>query len=150
LTEDVKEVLLMNTEQKTKIASLRREGFGYERIAQAVGLTKNTVKSWCRRNNLSGVAMSAAGKTPELIPLFCPTCGKKIDQTPGKRQKRFCSDKCRMTWWNSHQDQITRKAVYSYTCAHCGKPFTAYGNSHRKYCSHACYIADRFGGDPHE
>ena len=22
----------------------------------------------------------------------------------------------------------------------------SYGNKHRKYCSHACYINDRFGG----
>lgn len=42
-------------------------------------------------------------------------------------------------------DIIYRKAVYAYTCAHCGKPFTAYGNKERKYCSHNCYISDRFG-----
>ena len=27
-----------------------------------------------------------------------------------------------------------------------GREFTAYGNSRWKYCSHACYIKDRFGG----
>ena len=25
-----------------------------------------------------------------------------------------------------------------------GSAFTAYGNSHRKYCCHECYIADRY------
>ena len=39
---------------------------------------------------------------------------------------------------------IVQKAVYSYTCIGCGCAFTAYGNDHRKYCSHACYIQDRF------
>ena len=33
----------------------------------------------------------------------------------------------------------------------CGKPFTVYGNSKRKYCSHECYIRNRFkGGDDGE
>lgn len=36
---------------------------------------------------------------------------------------------------------MKRKAVYTYTCPACGKEFTVYGNSHRKFCSHACYIA---------
>ncbi len=65
--------------------------------------------------------------------------------------KDTLSDKCRTVWWNSHPEAVNRKAVYSFTCAHCGKPFTAYGNAGRKYCSHACYIADRYkGGDEHE
>lgn len=33
-------------------------------------------------------------------------------------------------------------AIYSFTCAHCGRPFTAYGNRHRKYCFLAHYITD--------
>lgn len=31
-------------------------------------------------------------------------------------------------------------------CPVCKKPFTVYGNANRKYCSHECYIEDRFGG----
>lgn len=27
---------------------------------------------------------------------------------------------------------------------YCGKAFVAYGNKDRKYCSHDCYIRDRF------
>ena len=26
----------------------------------------------------------------------------------------------------------------------------SYGNKNRKYCSHECYIADRFGGGTHD
>ena len=29
-------------------------------------------------------------------------------------------------------------------CAYCGQPFQSYGNQTRKYCSHECYIHDRF------
>ena len=39
-----------------------------------------------------------------------------------------------------------RKAMYEYTCPTCGSTFYAYGNRSRKYCSHECYIAARFGG----
>lgn len=40
-------------------------------------------------------------------------------------------------------DTVKRKAVYAYTCPTCGSAFTVYGNSHRKYCCHEYYIADR-------
>lgn len=139
----------MNIQQKTEIASLRSKGYGYTKIAQVLGLSKNTVKSYCRRNNLSGEAL--LNGTDMLVPSYCLECGKPIVQTPGRKKKKFCSDECRHKWWNARPERIARKAVYSYTCAGCGKPFTAYGNSRRKYCCHACYIADRFkGGDGNE
>ena len=56
------------------------------------------------------------------------------------------SEKCRNKWWNSNLDKVNRKANYEFICPHCKKPFSAYGNKNRKYCSHACYIEDRFGG----
>jgi len=40
---------------------------------------------------------------------------------------------------------MNRKAVYPVVCAHCARPFESYGNAGRKYCSHGCYIAARFG-----
>ena len=79
----------------------------------------------------------------------CEQCGKPIEQNPGRKRKRFCCDACRNKWWNAHLELVKRKAVYTYTCPTCGKEFTVYGNSHRKFCSHACYIAYRFGGVRH-
>lgn len=141
----------MNTQQKTEIALLRSQGYGYTKIARVLGISKNTVKSYCRRSNLSGAMLEPAADIPVFTTSFCPECGKAVTQTVGRKEKKFCSDECRHKWWNSHPEKITRKAVYSYTCAGCGKPFTAYGNSRRKYCCHACYIADRFkGGDGDE
>lgn len=141
----------MNIEQKNKIASLRKEGYGYSKIAQALGLSKNTVKSYCKRNNLPGIPVETSPDVSEIKLTFCLECGKEISQIPGRKEKKFCSDECRHKWWNARPEKITRKAIYSYTCSGCGKTFTAYGNSHRKYCSHTCYIADRFkGGDSDE
>lgn len=70
-------------------------------------------------------------------------------ENPGRKRKRFCCDDCRNKWWNAHLELVKRKAVYTYTCPACGKKFTVYGNSHRKFCSLACYIAYRFGGVRH-
>ena len=61
----------MNIQQKTEIASLRSQGFGYTKIAQALGLSKNTVKSYCKRNKLSGAALESAADMPILTPSFC-------------------------------------------------------------------------------
>lgn len=139
----------MTNEQKVKITELRTAGFGYANIANALGLTKNQVVSYCHRNGLTGEKSNQPDKP---VVLFCKNCGKPITRTPGRKQVKFCSDECCQSWWNAHPEAVTRRstAIYSFTCAHCGQPFTAYGNRHRKYCSHACYIADCFGGAAHE
>ena len=126
----------MTNQQKEQIRTMRLQGAGYIKIGKALGISDNTVRSFCRRNGLGENAKNT---------LSCKQCGKLIKIIPKQKPKKFCSDSCRNAWWKDHQECITRKAVYEYTCSCCGKPFTAYGNNHRKYCSHSCYIADRFG-----
>lgn len=126
----------MTGQQKEQIRTLRLQGISYVKISKSLGISDNTVRSFCRRNGLGENAKNTAS---------CKQCGKLIKIIPKQKPKKFCSDNCRNAWWNGHQECVTRKAVYEYTCACCGKYFTAYGNAHRKYCSHACYIADRFG-----
>ena len=41
----------MTEEQKEQIKDLRGKGEGYKKIAQYIGLSENTVKSFCRRMN---------------------------------------------------------------------------------------------------
>ena len=115
-----------------EIIEMRRKGQGYGAIAKALNLSINTVKSYCRRNHLTDASV-------------CRQCGAPITQTKGHRRKLFCSDLCRNRWWNSHPELVKRKSERIFTCAHCGKEFTAYG--HRKYCSHACYVKGRFHHD---
>lgn len=136
--------------QKNQIMALRQQGYGYATIAKAVGLKKDTVVAFCRRTGLTGRKASDNSQI-NLDSGFCLQCGSILHQTPGRKRIKFCSDQCRVAWWNSHPEKINRKAIYSFICAHCGKSFTAYGNAGRKYCSHACYIADRYeGGDERE
>jgi endogenous inhibitor of DNA gyrase (YacG/DUF329 family) len=143
----------MTEEQKFQITKLRANGYGYIRVAQVLGISENTVKSFCRRNNLTGKAAVEIPKSQITVDEgihLCMCCGVSVEQNPGKKEKKFCSDKCRMNWWNNNLDKVKRKAMYEYTCPHCGKQFTVYGNSHRKYCSHECYVDDRFGGGQDE
>lgn len=132
----------MTDEQKRKVTVLRQEGLGYTAIAKRMNLSKDTVKGFCRRNGLAG--RRDTGGLPEEER--CRNCGKALRQTEGIKHRVFCCEECRVKWWHEHPDQIKQRAVYSFTCACCGKLFTAYGNSKRKYCSHECYIRNRFKG----
>ena len=78
---------------------------------------------------------------------YCKNCGTVIVQSPKRKKKLFCCDKCRMEWWKNHPERLNRKAVYEFTCPECGNAFTAYGNAGRKYCSYECYIKHRFEAD---
>jgi len=134
----------MNAIQKDHIAKLRKSGETYSLIAATLGLSLNTVKSYCRRNNLS----KGSGNESAMFMInseLCAQCGKSLIHRDKAKPKRFCDDKCRLTWWNHHRDQLTHRTECKLTCARCGTVFHNHGNMSRKYCSHFCYIAHRFG-----
>lgn len=134
----------MTNEQKRKIIELRHKGVSHQVIGNILGISRNTVKTFCRRNSITcGNSDEGCQKDIEGI---CPECGKTAVQSPGRKPKRFCSPECRQKWWNAHPERVGQKAVYKYICPGCGQSFTAYGNSHRKYCFHECYVAARFKG----
>ena len=135
------EELTMTGIQKQRIEYLRGKGESYAAIAADLSISTNTVKSYCRRNNL-GVGYVA--ELPTETDDTCENCGKPLHHTPGSKRKRFCSDKCRLRWWKAHPESMNQKAVYNFTCPNCDIAFSAYGNKGRKYCSHDCYVADRF------
>ena len=122
----------MDQAQKVKIAQMRALGSSYRQIADVLGMSLNTVQSYCRRNGLGGAASVQSGTD------YCPHCGDPVYQTPGAKHKRFCSDKCRMAWWNAHPEAGIRRSVRTCTCGFCGTVFQGYGNRVRKYCSRAC------------
>ena len=127
---------VMTEAEKLKIDGLSSAGLGYRKISVATGLPENTVKSYLSRRG-KAVPKEAEGNR-------CLRCGKDVRQRPGRKKKKFCCDKCRNEWWNSHLKLVKRKAVYSFTCPVCGLEFASYGNNHRKYCSRECYIKGRF------
>ena len=122
----------MTLEEKSKIYQLKKEGYGYKKIASELGISVSSVQSFLKRN-------------PVDIDLLgtCKRCGMTIQSIKGKKRKQFCCDRCRWDWWNSHIKEVNKKAFYTLTCKHCGKEFTAYGNQKRVYCCHNCYIKDK-------
>ena len=150
----------MTVEQKEKIQQMRRDGAGYGQMAASLGVSKETVKSFCRRNPVqtnaqdapvdSAVAAAAAETDRAVEGVVCRQCCKRLIQRPKQKPKRFCSDECRLAFWREHSAQLNKKAVYTIRCAGCGHTFKSYGNKARKYCGHACYIKNRFGGEAYD
>ena len=105
---------LMTKEQKSTILRLRAEGYKYVTIADTIGLSINTVKSYCRRQSATAQADGAP---------CCKQCKKPLVSKKGGKPRLFCSDECRNNWWKHHSSNINRKAYYTKTCAHCGKPY---------------------------
>jgi hypothetical protein len=119
----------MKPEMKNQLKQMRKEGYGYKKIAKELGLTLSVVRYACNKIN-----------DEDLLEGHCEKCGLKIKSIKGKKRKRFCSDRCRWDWWNKHQKEVDKKAFYTHVCKWCNKEFTTYGNKNRVYCSHDCYI----------
>lgn len=128
----------MNSKQKEQITLLRKEGLGYKRISSELGISVNTVKSFCQRQGIT------AKPNQDKTQAKCPVCDKMLECYQGKKKKRFCSTTCRMTWWNCHQSEVNKKAYTEHICKGCEKIFSSYGNNKRQYCSRECYIKSRF------
>lgn len=128
--------------QKQQIQSMRSNGLVFADIANKLHLSVNSVKSYCRRNAIQKQDVTSA---------LCKHCGAVLINTPGHRQKIFCSAACQQKYWWENRNLMQHHALISVTCPACGKSFTAYKGHHRKYCSHTCYIADRYRkADAHE
>ncbi|MBQ9300995.1 MAG: helix-turn-helix domain-containing protein [Clostridia bacterium] len=137
----------MNDTQKAVIIKLRNENQSYTAIAGTLGVSVSAVKGYCQRNGLAGNrTIGVKQEDPPALPAVCLCCGKSLIQREGIKPVKFCSSSCRQSWWNAHPEKVNRKAIYSFNCTNCGKTFSAYGNKNRKYCSHACYIQDRYDG----
>jgi endogenous inhibitor of DNA gyrase (YacG/DUF329 family) len=135
--------------EAAQVKEMRLNGMGYRAIAEALGLSRDIVRNHCKAKGMGGYVAATVKnlKEREVQNGICLCCGEEISQQGNGRPRKFCSEKCRRQWWKTHPEEGNRKAVYTQVCARCGKEFTAYGNSHRKYCSHDCYIRARFGRD---
>ena len=100
---------MMTRDQQEEIRRLRDCGEGYKRIAAMLGLSVNTVKSFCQRDNVKQetgrpddtTAKSCVYTSRENVigESLCLRCGKPIAQIPGRRERLYCSDACRMGYW---------------------------------------------------
>lgn len=133
----------MTNIQKEQIQKMRQEGQSYSKIALNLGISENTIKSYCRRKNLGANKITKQSREQEIHTL-CKHCGKSLMQGTRGQPKKFCSDNCRREWWKINDTKYERKAFYKLKCIGCGKEFESYGNKSRKFCGHTCYINYRF------
>lgn len=81
----------MTNSQKEQIRQLRIKGGSYVVIGEKLHLSKDTIKTFCRRNDIS----SGSSKKSETMSGRCRECGAKLIQTKKRKQKVFCSQSCR-------------------------------------------------------
>lgn len=77
----------------------------YPTIAKLTGLNINTVKSFCKVH-----PVDAADTQPGAVA-FCNECDRPVVIREKRKPRQFCSDACRMKWWNGHRTEF--KEIYS-------------------------------------
>lgn len=117
----------MTQNQIDLIVQMKRVGAGARKIAKSTGFPYETVKSYFRRH-----------RDWDTDQNCCRYCGKPIESKPKCKPRKFCSDRCRLSWWKDHPEQLNRKAFYPKTCPCCGQSYLAYGRPNQKYCSKKC------------
>lgn len=139
--------------QKQKLTEMRESGSTYADISAALSLPIGTIKSYFSRNSASKSLTPAPDiphDKPEIPSGGCKRCGRPLINTPGHRQKTFCSSVCQRKYWQEHRDPMQHSSFITTTCPNCGKRFSDYAGHKRKYCSHSCYITHRYGGASYE
>ena len=71
----------MTNEQRMIVSSLRAQGMGYGAIARKVGISENTVKSFCRRN-----AQKEDKPVTGADEHQCLCCGTPVAQNAGRKR----------------------------------------------------------------
>ncbi len=128
----------MTAQQKEQVTGLRLLGYGYQAIAQQLALSRDAVKSYCARNKI----VPQSGETIDYH--LCPECFSILSHVEGHKKKRFCSDRCRHSWWIKHKTGIGNQEACE--CRQCGKSFYKYRSETKKFCSKECYFQYRYGG----
>lgn len=128
----------MKPEQKRMIEELRNSGCGYKEISEQLQISINTVKSYCKRHELTRM-----GKRNSGTVRFCLQCGNEIKQKQHRKTKKFCSDRCRMIWWREHSSLLRTPSKQTFICPVCHEAFSAYSSTKQKYCSRLCYARSR-------
>ena len=99
----------MTCNQISTILSLRAENYSYAKIAEVLGISPDTVKSYCLRHNIATPAIPRKTKEEKANLMVCRWCGKPISNPWNRVVKRFCSDACR-TKYQNEQKRIKRLA----------------------------------------
>ena len=75
----------MTENQKSLITRLRRTGYGYKAIADAVNVSRDAVKSFCVRNNI----LHETNIKGAVDIDFCPNCYGALEHIDKHKKKRL-------------------------------------------------------------
>lgn len=123
----------MTKAEKNTILMMRKQSKSYKYIADVTGISINTVKLFVLRNLKT---QDGAEIEQDDSCRHCKQCGILLPHTKHCKTKFFCSDRCRIIWWNAHRNLAERASAHQQICAVCGSVFYTY---HGQYCSRACY-----------
>lgn len=78
---------------------------GYKVINNLLGLIRDSVRGFCKRNSLSGDSCVVALNVEEKVKrnVLCDYCENPLKQKSTGRMIRFCCDDCRRKWWKEHK-----------------------------------------------
>ncbi len=122
----------MTKTEQMQATIMRENGYSYGQIANELEISINTIRSFCQRKHLEI-------KDHKDVH-FCKSCGVQLDKT----RRKFCSRKCKTDWWNHHKPET--KGQTEKVCPTCGKTFRFFPSQKRIFCSHPCYIKQKFSG----
>ena len=122
--------------EKQRILNLRLRGFDYAAISHEIQIKPETVRSYCRKVNLTEISKAESTS--------CLFCGKQISQPNRGIIKLYCSERCRSAWRRS--TKTMNEKIYHHIYQGCGKEFDTITNKVQKYCSRTCYQKSRKGG----
>ena len=117
----------MTNVEKNAIISMNEKGMSVTEISEILKI-KNTIKSFLQRKKTADV---------------CLNCGAVLTHIPHKKRKKFCSDKCRMHYWNTHQNGMSHTSAAIIKCEVCGKDVLSYHKKPRRFCSRECAAKGR-------
>ena len=119
------EVDPVTNEQKVEILKLHKQGTGYKAIGRSLGISADNVKKFIKRL-----------KTEDIC--ICLECGSFFSPLPGKKIKRFCSEKCRKKYWQK-KTRTSLKYMVQKVCPECGSSFMTYKYRQGIFCSKECF-----------
>lgn len=115
----------MTEQQIATVVQLRLEGNSSSTITEATGISVNTIKSYCSRHGIPA---------PQRVRT-CLLCHTTITTA-----ERFCSDACRMVWYESHQNEDPKLLRICKTC----RTVFELRQRNQAYCSKQCFYTDRY------
>ena len=88
-----------------KVIELYNQGIKMSDIAIKLQIPYNTVKSVIRRHTLKNSCSNEKLKHVDDNIRRCRVCNNPVNEALGKRDKYFCSSRCRLKYWRKHHDK---------------------------------------------